>query len=112
MSFHISRRSDGLALENHESRRLAEKAFWILTAHEVKNGRPLDYYVFTEKARSGQPAKEIPMADLTPPGELDLASWVYDALANVPKERLPYEPPTLKRYASLPSAPNPDITDD
>lgn len=78
MSFHISR-ADGAGIEKHERRQAAEKAFWILTAHEVKNGRPVDYYVLTE--RKGGEWTVIPVADITPPSGLDLPSWACDALA-------------------------------
>lgn len=78
MSFHLAY-ADGRGIEKHERRRDAEKAFWILTAHELKNGRSASLQLTEDKA-NGSRGPVVSATGITPPGELDLASWVCDVL--------------------------------
>lgn len=59
----------GRVVETHSSLRDAEIAFWILTAHELKNGRVANLELDTRSCDS-----------VTSPSKLVLPSWAKDVL--------------------------------
>lgn len=78
MSFHLS--NNGKSIEKHENRRDAEHAFWILTAHELKNGRHASV-VLSETKANGHQGPIVAATGITPPSELNLPSWAKNVLA-------------------------------
>ena len=79
MRFHLS--NNGKIIETHEKRRDAEYAFWILTAHELANGRPAAV-VLSETKANGHQGPVVPATGITPPSQLNLPSWANDGLAS------------------------------
>ncbi len=64
--------ADGKIVEKHEKKKDADKAFWMLSAHELKNGRkPL--FLLTEAGIEGD-------LHVSPSIESDLPRWARDVL--------------------------------
>lgn len=62
-------RHNGKTVETHDNLRSAVRAFWILSAHELKNGRAANLYLNTGSSHG-----------IPDPSEVDLPDWVREVL--------------------------------